>query len=134
MPPTAVTQPRTGASALFLRTAVVVALAGMALGIAMGASHDHTLQTVHVHMNLVGWASMFLFGLFYRLVPAADGVLARWHYAIAALGLLIFAGGLTGIMLGKAWGEAGAIVGSLLTILSMALFAGIVFRATRAAA
>jgi hypothetical protein len=65
------------ASALFLRTAVVAVLIGSCLGLAMGVTHDFTLTAVHAHVNLVGWASMFLFGLYYRLTPAADNRYGR---------------------------------------------------------
>ena len=118
------------ASSLFLRTGVLAALAGMGLGITMGITEDHTLQSLHAHINLVGWASMFLFGLYYRATPAADGRLALWHYCIAAPAFIVFMVGICGIFLGHMAFVPLAIVGSLLTILSMAMFAWIVFATT----
>jgi hypothetical protein len=123
------------ASSLFLRTGVLCALAGMGLGIAMGIAHDHTLRSVHVHINLVGWASMFLFGLYYRINPVADGRLARVQYFIAAPAFLVFMVGLTGIFLGRPETFAPlAIAGALLTFVSMLLFAWNVFATTGASA
>lgn len=119
------------ASSLFLRTGVVAALCGMGLGIGMGIAHDHTLHSLHAHINLVGWASMFLFGLYYRATPAADGRLARAHYFVAAPAFVVFMVGLAGIFLGHEGTFAPlAIAGSLLTFLSMALFAWNVFATT----
>src|SRR5919107_4730146 len=116
------------ASSLFLRTGVVAALCGMGLGIGMGIAHDHTLHSLHAHINLVGWASMFLFGLYYRATPAADGRLARVHYFVAAPAFVVFMVGLGGIFLGHEDTFAPlAIAGSLLTFLSMVLFAWNVF-------
>ncbi len=123
------------ASSLFLRTAVLAALAGMGLGIGMGISEDHSLHSLHAHINLVGWASMLLFGLYYRATPAADGRLALWHYFIAAPAFLVFMTGLAGIFLGHPETFAPfAIVGALLTFVSMSLFAWIVFATTGRAA
>ena len=67
----------------FLRLAVLYVLLGVALGVAMAASHDYTLKPVHAHVNLLGWVSMFLFGLWYRLVPASSQTrLAKAHFWI----------------------------------------------------
>jgi hypothetical protein len=65
----------------FLRLAVVYVLLGVALGIIMAASHDYTFRPVHAHLNLLGWASMALFGLWYRSAPAAaETGLAKAHF------------------------------------------------------
>ena len=65
----------------FLRLAVVYVLLGVSLGIVMAASHDYTFRPVHAHLNLLGWASMALFGLWYRSVPAAaETRLAKLHF------------------------------------------------------
>lgn len=74
----------------FLRLAVLYLLVGVALGIVMAASKDHRLSAVHAHLNLLGWASMALFGLFYRAVPAAAGTkLAGAHFWIHNVALPI---------------------------------------------
>lgn len=51
---------------LFLRLAVIYLLIGVMLGIVMAASHDYSLTSVHARLNLLGWVSMGLFGLWYR--------------------------------------------------------------------
>lgn len=72
-----------GISNWFLRLAVLYLLAGVGLGLYMAASNNHTMAPVHAHLNLLGWASMALFGLFYRVVPgAATTTLARLHFWI----------------------------------------------------
>lgn len=58
-------------SSWFLRLAVPYFALGVLLGNIMGASHDLTLTPVHALLNLLGWASLFLFGLWYRVMPAA---------------------------------------------------------------
>ncbi|MCO5101662.1 MAG: cbb3-type cytochrome c oxidase subunit I [Burkholderiaceae bacterium] len=65
----------------FLRLAVLYFVAGVALGLYMAASHDHTMHPVHAHLNLLGWVSLGLFGVFYTVVPeAAQTRLARAHF------------------------------------------------------
>ena len=67
----------------FLRIAVLYFIAGVSLGIGMAMSGDISLRPVHVHLNLLGWVSMTLFGLFYRALPAAaETRLAKAHFWI----------------------------------------------------
>src|SRR5260370_27669558 len=90
-----------GIDGLFLRTAVVYALAGMALGIFMAMSDDHSQMPTHAHMNLLGWASMALYAVVYRVWPeTARSPLATWHFWIANLGTLVAVGGVAGRMAG----------------------------------
>jgi len=65
----------------FLRLAVLYLIAGIGLGLFMAASHDHSMKPVHAHLNLLGWVTLTLFGLFYRVVPAAAATtLAKVHF------------------------------------------------------
>lgn len=103
-------------------SAVVYALAGMGFGIFMAASHDHTLASAHAHLNLLGWVSMALYGLYYHVVPAAaETQLARIHVAVATLGLWVMIPGVAMAILGMT--EGPAVIGSLLSIAGMVLFA-----------
>src|SRR5258708_15889307 len=60
------------ASSLSFPAAVVMVLAGMVWGIVMAISQDHSAMPAHAHLNLLGWVSLFLFGIFYHLHPAID--------------------------------------------------------------
>jgi hypothetical protein len=65
----------------FIRTAVLYLMAGVALGLFMAASHDHSMFPAHAHLNLLGWVSMAIFACFYRLWPAAAATkLAKVHF------------------------------------------------------
>jgi hypothetical protein len=65
----------------FFRLAVLWLLAGITLGLFMAASHDHSAFPAHAHMNLLGWVSMGIFAIFYRLWPtAAASKLAKVHF------------------------------------------------------
>lgn len=74
----------------FLRLSVVYFVLGVTLGIFMAASHDYTFRPVHAHLNLLGWVSMALFGLWYRGAPAsAESRLAKAHFWLHNIALPI---------------------------------------------
>ena len=106
---------------VFFLAAVLCVTGGMIWGLQMAASNDHSMVGAHAHLNLVGWATMALFGLYYRVTPqAARGWLPRVHAALAIPGVLVM---LPGIAVASTGGSPGlAIAGSFLTFGSMAVF------------
>jgi hypothetical protein len=119
----------------FLRLAVVFIVIGVSLGYYMGSTQTFTAAPVHAHINLLGWVSMFLYGLFYRANPqAAEGWLPRVHFWFALIGFLIFMPALLIEVLqyqpAIAFAHIGLIAGPTLVVIGMILFAVIVFRAT----
>ena len=76
----------------FLLLASLCLLGGVWLGMRMGVRHDYTLTPVHVHLNLVGWASLALYGLAYRAFPELKQAprLAAAHFALAAPSGVLF--------------------------------------------
>jgi hypothetical protein len=75
----------------FLLLAALMLTLGVGLGIRMGIVHDFSLAPVHAHINLVGWASLALFGIVYRLYPAmAESRLAGLHFILAAPAAVMF--------------------------------------------
>ena len=121
------------ASSLCFRTAVVLVIAGMGWGLQMAISDDHSAYPAHAHLNLLGWVSLFLFGLYYRLHPALE----RSKTALAQIwiwiaGTIVMAIGVGLIHTGRPVGEPFAGIGSILVFVSMLLFAWMLFRAERA--
>lgn len=107
---------------LFFSAAVLCGLAGMAWGIHMSASGDHLMAPAHAHLNLLGWVSLALFGTFYQLVPAAaQGLLPKIHLGVAVLGVVIIVPGIAQAL--NQQGDVLAKIGSVLSILSMLIFA-----------
>lgn len=117
----------------FLRLGALSALVGMSLGVWMGANQDFVLRPVHAHINLLGFASMMLFGLFYRAFPAAGrGWLPMAHFILSVVGFLILMPSLALMLLGKPLFMPGMIASEMMLVGSMALFVFIVFKATMA--
>ena len=113
------------AAAVCWTAAVLFATGGMAYGIMMAASGNHTLAPAHAHNNLIGWVTLALYGTFYQLVPrAAEGWAARIQIALAIIGTLIIVPGIARAL--RHQGETMAQTGSLVTIAAMILFVVIV--------
>ena len=67
-------------------------LAGMLLGMQMGASNDFQLVPLHAHLNLLGWATMALYGTFYALTEKTMSKGLAWtNFAFAFAGILVLA-------------------------------------------
>lgn len=110
--------------------ASLTAVIGVSLGVYMGIGRDHTLAPVHVHLNLIGWVSLFLFGLFYKAHPAAIGTFAVVQVATIVVGYVAMLSGLAGYLLtGSDTFMPFAIIGSLLVWAGMVLFFVIVSKA-----
>ena len=116
-----------GIAFAFFATGALAVTVGMLWGIQMSISQDHALAPAHAHLNLVGWATMGLFGTYYALTPhAAASGLAKIHYVIALLGIVAMVPGIALAITGQ--GELFAAIGSLLTLASMLVFLYTVFR------
>ena len=111
----------------FMMLGVLSVVIGMAWGIQMSATHDHTLSPAHAHLNLLGWVTFSIFAFYYHAVPdAAQSLLARVHFGVAAVGLILIVPGIAMAVTGQ--GELLAKLGSVLSLLSMLMFAAVVLR------
>jgi hypothetical protein len=118
---------------LMMCVSVVVLLIGMLAGIAMGITQNFVLAPAHAHLNLVGGVLLFLFGLYYRLVPAAGTTaLAKVQGSLHIAGGILFPIGVAAVLLKGPSVEAATIAGSLIVVAAMLLFTVIVFRTARA--
>lgn len=74
----------------FLLLPGVALCTGTTLGILMGALQNFSIRPVHAHLNLHGWVSLALFGLFYRAYPElARGRLSRAHLILSGSSALV---------------------------------------------
>lgn len=119
---------------LCFRIATLAALAGTALGVVMGASEDFRLAPVHAHLNLLGWVSIFLYGLFYRGC-VAPVPLGRLQLVCSTAGIALFLPALAVRVMGgsippwaKHAADVGLVAGPLAIVAGMVLFTVIVFR------
>jgi hypothetical protein len=123
------------ASTLSFQAAVLLLIAGMLWGLEMAISDDHAAMPAHAHLNLLGWVSLFLFGIFYQLNPRTDNErTALVQVAIWVIGTVILTIGVGLVHTGHPVGDPIAAVGAFTVLAGALLFAWIVFRPLTATA
>lgn len=104
-----------------LKISVVYFMIGISFGLYMSMTHIFNLATIHVHVNLLGWMSLALVGVFYHLYPNLEKTsLAKWHFWLHNLGLPVMM-----ICIGLAITGAGAVFFPLATAGGAATLIGI---------
>ena len=120
------------ASSLSFQAAVLFVIAGMAWGIGMAITQNHAPMPAHAHLNLLGWVSLFLIGIYYRLHPALDSsrpaLLQVWAWIA---GTVVLVAGVGLIYTGHPEADPIAGVGSFIILFSMLMFAWILYRRER---
>jgi hypothetical protein len=120
------------ASSLSFRLAVLFVFVGMAMGIGMAASQNHAIMPAHAHLNLLGWVSLFLFGIYYERRPALDtSRLALIQVIVWSVGTVVLTVAVAAIHLGYTAADPIAALASLIILAAMVLFGYFVFRPAR---
>ncbi|MFC3080190.1 hypothetical protein ACFODL_18980 [Phenylobacterium terrae] len=108
-------------SLAFFTAATLCGMAGMVWGAMMGASEDFSLSPAHAHLNLVGWATLALMGIFYALARSG-GRLAWANFALSAGGVAVMVPSLALYLQGSKPAATGLQIGTVLVILGMLVF------------
>ncbi|MGB8604857.1 hypothetical protein [Bradyrhizobium sp.] len=117
------------ASSVSFPAAVLMVVAGMIWGIIMAVSRDHSAMPAHAHLNLLGWVSLFLFGVFYHLHPAIDrSRSALVQVAVWIVGTVILTLGVALLHTGHDIGQPFAAIGSVVVLGSILHFGWLVVR------
>ena len=114
---------------LHFRTSVILALVAAGLALWMAATHDFRALHAEVVLNVLGWGSFMLYGLYYRTVQGAPLGLARLHYFVALVGVIVEAVGITGTEWGNPFFDPFRVIGAFIIAVGFVLFAIIVLRA-----
>jgi heme/copper-type cytochrome/quinol oxidase subunit 1 len=109
----------------FFTLAIIYGICGMALGLHMGMSDDHTAMPAHAHIMVAGWLMSAIFGFFYHLVPQARGMLATIHFWLTAISGIVFFVALYLLLTGKVGAEPVVAGASTAFFVGMLLFAAI---------
>lgn len=101
----------------FLKASLAWLGVGVSLGLAMAVHPIWTVyRAVHLHMNLLGFVAMMIFGVAYHVIPRFTGHplhsrrLAMLHWWSANVGLALFSVGLA------AQAQAAQIAGAMLGV------------------
>lgn len=82
-------------SNLLIRTSAIFALIGAFLGSHMAGSGNYIFRPVHAHVLVVGWLSLFSWGMYYKVFKPKDGLLAKLHVYSALIGTVGLTVGMT---------------------------------------
>jgi hypothetical protein len=108
---------------------VLAGITGIGLGIYMAASEDHSLAPAHAHLNLLGWVTMMLYGLYHRYAPNSGRWLNWLQVSCGAAGFPVFTAALAHYLAtGDTQVIAHAWIGALLTLAGMILFLCLLIR------
>jgi hypothetical protein len=115
-----------GVARNFFILGIVMAIAGMTLGITMAMTHNHAQMPVHAHIMVAGWLMSAVFGFFYHLFPVArQNKLATIHFWMHAVGIVVLTVSLYFVLAGNPGVEPVTAVSSILFFLGLLLFAWI---------
>jgi predicted membrane channel-forming protein YqfA (hemolysin III family) len=115
-----------GVARNFFILGIVMAIAGLILGLKMAITQDHIQMPVHAHIMVAGWLMSAVFGFFYHLFPVArQNKLATIHFWMHAVGIVVLTVSLYFVLAGNPGVEPVTAVSSILFFLGMLLFAWI---------
>jgi len=105
----------------FLIIGAAMFMLGISLGIFMAITHDYQLAPVHAHTNLIGFVSLSLFGIVYKIYPELQKRrLAKAHFLLSAPAAIAFP---PGIVMAALWQQpVVAIIASLMWFAGALLF------------
>ncbi len=119
----------------FLKASLAWLALGVTLGVAMAAHPSWTVHRLaHVHMVLLGFVTMMIYGVAYHVVPRFAGFplhsrrAAGWHWWISNIGLATM---VSGFMLRGGGADAGTTVlavGGTLSALGAYVFVFLLWR------
>ncbi|WP_155593454.1 hypothetical protein [Lysinibacillus cavernae] len=115
-----------------IRLAAIFAFIGTYLGSHMSGSGSYEYRPIHAHILLVGWLSMFAWGIFYRAFKVKSQKLVTIHGWTAILGVLGLTLGMwfyniNPFNFGSTFTLVFFIVGGTTLLISFALFIVITF-------
>ncbi|MGO1059463.1 hypothetical protein ACTL32_10075 [Planococcus sp. FY231025] len=115
-----------------IRFSAIFGLLGTYLGSHMAGQMDYALRPIHAHILLVGWLSVFAWGIFYRVYTIKYKKLVAVHGVLAMVGAVGLTAGMWLYNLNPFnWNDTLVmvlfIVGGTLLLLAFLLFAVITF-------
>lgn len=116
-------------AARFILTAAILGSIGFILGMYMGINRDFSLTPVHSHLNLLGWLSLAVYGVVYKLYPAmSSDRMAGLHYYFSAVGVIVMMLSLALLIKGQQWVAILLVISEVAVVLGMIIFTLIFWR------
>ncbi|MET0958920.1 MAG: hypothetical protein ABWX58_01110 [Psychrobacillus psychrotolerans] len=115
-----------------VRAGALFGLLGAYLGSHMAGAGSYALRPIHAHILLVGWLSLFVYGLFYKLYKVKFPKLVAfhgWSAIIGAIGLTLgmYLQFLQPFNINETFALVAYIIGGSTLLLSFAVFVLVTF-------
>lgn len=115
-----------------IRFAAIFGLIGVFVGSTMSGNMDYSLRPIHAHIVLVGWLSVFAWGIFYYIVPVRKLVFVKIHSVFGMIGAFSLSFGmwlynLDPLNLNETFNMLFFIVGGTILLIAFAMFVVITF-------
>lgn len=106
-----------------IRFAAIFGFIGVVLGSKMTGDMDYSITPIHAHALLVGWLSVFAWGIFYYIVPVSKPMLMKIHSITAMIGAIGMTAGMYFYMFhNSGFTTFTFIVGASILLLAFVLF------------
>ncbi|MUK89457.1 hypothetical protein GMD78_13905 [Ornithinibacillus sp. L9] len=73
-------------SKILLRFSAIFALIGVFLGSHMAGAGGYAFKSVHAHILVVGWLTLFAWAVYYKIFTPSNKILAAFHVWTAIIG------------------------------------------------
>lgn len=115
-----------------VRVGALFGLLGAYLGSHMAGAGSYALRPIHAHILLVGWLSLFVYGLFYKLYKVKFPKLVAFHGWSAIIGTIGLTAGmylqfLQPFNINETFALVAYIIGGSTLLLSFAAFVLVTF-------
>lgn len=116
----------------FIRVASLFGLLGVFIGSQMAGEVDYSIRPIHTHVLLVGWLSMFAWGIFYSVYRVKNALLVHIHGITGMVGVIVLISGMYFYMLNpfnfnETFTTVYFIVGGSILIIAFLLFIVVTF-------
>lgn len=110
-----------------IRFAAIFGVIGVFIGSMMSGDMDYSLRPIHAHIVLVGWLSVFAWGIFYYVVPVRKLVFVKIQSVLGMIGAFGLTSGmwlynLNPLNLNETFNMVFFIVGGTILLIAFALF------------
>ncbi|MBS4208338.1 hypothetical protein [Bacillus sp. FJAT-50079] len=75
-----------GKNIVLIRFSAIFAVVGTVLGAHMAGAGSYAFRPIHAHILIVGWLSLFVWGVYYSIFTIKVKKIANWHTWTAIIG------------------------------------------------
>lgn len=73
---------------MLIRISAIFGVIGTIIGSKMSGDMDYSLRPIHAHVLLVGWLSVFAWGIFYYIIPISKPMLVKVQAIFGMVGAI----------------------------------------------